>query len=321
MMKFFRLLMCMVCAVSALGSAPSAKADENEGGQSVSHVAKEETLPTTPKWSTSITSAYFDLSGSRAANNNLYSFGDYTVFTEDLKLQFTIAPGWNLMVLGQYVNNSVVVNVGSVSIPFQTSGLGDTWIEGVHPLVAQGPFLVVADAGVSLPTGSISEQNPLAPAIHDAPFIQLGSGTFDGVFGLTSLYRNSLVTLGNRLSSTLRTGNNDEGYHLGNVYKVDGWMDVPLKYGFTPRLTGFYRLKGGMTGWDPTLPRQPLTEYYYHNQADWDVAAALRYAHSLWNNLSIIAEADLPFYQGMSNYDNVGIKTNLYGTVSLNGQF
>jgi hypothetical protein len=157
--------------------------------------------------------------------------------------------------------------------------------------------------------------------LHDAYFLQLGSGTFDGIAGLTSIYRNSVITAGNRLFADIRTGDNSNGYHFGNLYKVDGWLDLPLKYGFTPRIVGFYRLRGAITGWDPTLPRQPLTEYYYHNQSDWDVAAAIHFEHPIWNRVSFVAEADLPFYTGMSNYDNITLRTSYYGTLALTGTF
>jgi hypothetical protein len=315
-------IICVASAIlgSLLITQATAQADESKTGTSVTQLDTSATLPAPPQWKATVSSSYFNLQGSKAANNDLYSFGDYTVAAQDMKLQYTIAPGWTVSVLAQYLTDSVVVNVGAASLPFKTTGLGDTWLQVAHPILIQGPFLISADAGVSLPTGSINEENPYGP-MHDAYFIQLGSGTFDGLFGLTSMYRNSFFNVGDRLFTQVRTGDNANGYHLGNLYKAEGWLDVPLKYGFTPRVVGYYRVRAGITGWDYTLPRQPLTEYYYHNQNDWNVAAALRYEHPLWNRLSILAEADLPFYQGMSNSDNVAVRVNYYGTVSLNGQF
>jgi hypothetical protein len=329
MKKLTKLAPCGILASltaisGALLTAPSARADDSSGaanGQSVAHVESSDTAPSIPRLDVSVSGAYFDLQGSRSANNNLYSFGNYTLSAEDIKLQYTVAPGWSIMLLAQYLSYDVTINIGPASIPFTPSGLGDTLLEAVHPLLVSSHFFIVADAGVSVPTGSINEANPVVPQLHDAYFLQLGSGTFDGVFGVTSLYHDSLITVGNRLFAEERNGDNSNGYHLGNLYKADGWLDVPLKYGFTPRITGYYRLRGAITGWDPTLPPQPLTEYYYHHQSDWDVAAAIRYQHAVWNKVSVVAEADLPFYQGMSNSDNIALRMNYYGTLSLTGQF
>ena len=282
----------------------------------------EVTTPTgrAPSWKITGNSYFYDFNGTRPANDNLYSFGKSDLFLQLLSLEHQIGD-WTLMVVGQYLNNFVETNLMGMTFKDTTRGIGDTTLMAVRPLLASGPLMMLGDVGVSLPTGSINQVNANNPSLHYAYNMQLGSGTVDGSVGLTALLNTSPVNLGTRISTTVRTGQNANGYRLGNLHKLDGWAEIPVTRSLTPRLSGYYKFKNAIQGQDYTLARSALTEFYYSPQVDWNVSAALRFQQPLVGTTALSAEAGLPLIQGMRNVDNVVVSTNYYASLSLTGGF
>ena len=167
--------------------------------------------------------------------------------------------------------------------------------------------------------------SPIKFNIHYPYNMQLGSGTYDGLFGVTALDFGSIGSLnyqaGSRISMAARVGANEDGYRLGNTYRADAWYDLPLKYGFIPRLVGYYRLRSPNVGNDHTIPRNAGIEYYYHNQIDWNIMAGLKYQIPVWKTIMFNAEMGMPLVQGLTNSDNCIVKTNFYGSAGVSGQF
>jgi len=304
------------------GFAP-ALADESSAEFGGSSVATEESA--TPqagaKWKASATSYYYSFEGTKAAQGNLYSFGATTMAMQLLTLQYQINPSWTVLVMGNHTQQYVETNMFGMTFRDKTVGFGDVLVDVVHPLYLGSSFLLFGDIGVSLPTGSISKKNASNPALNYAYNMQLGSGTFDAQAGLTGMHLNSLFQTGAHLSTYQRTGKNENGYRLGNLYKADAWFDVPVGWGFTPRVVGYYKVKSAIRGQDKTLGRTELTEYYHHDQRNWDVSAALKFEKAVFSRLTLVAEAGKPIYQDSLNSDQVVVSTNYYGTVGLSGTF
>ena len=192
--------------------------------------------------------------------------------------------------------------------------------------------MLVGDVGVSLPTGSTSESPGGALSDrHYAYNMQLGSGTVDAQAGMTALSFQGPVQLGSHLAATLRNGKNSNGYRLGNMYRADVWADYNAGAGFTPRLVGYYKHKDAVQGEDlkyfpekvsaaEQLNGNGPNEFYYHNQINWDLSAALKYTLPL-GSVSFAAEAGIPVFQGSQNYDEVVVNTDYYANLSVSGQF
>jgi hypothetical protein len=203
----------------------------------------------------------------------------------------------------------------------KTVGFGDVLVDAIRPLYLGSSLMLFVDIGVSVPTGSISKKNASNPALNYAYNMQLGSGTFDAQAGLTALHLNSFFQTGAHFSTYQRTGRNEYGYRLGALYKADAWFDVPVGLGFTPRAVGYYKVKTAINGQDKTLGRTELTEYYHHDQRNWDVSLALKFEKALLPRLTVVAEAGRPIYQDSRNSDQVVVSTNYYGTVGVSGTF
>ena len=98
-------------------------------------------------------------------------------------------------------------------------------------------------------------------------------------------------------------------------------MDIPTRFRLTPRLVGYYKVKQAIKGMDPTLGRNIYTEFYHHDQQNWDLSAAIKFEQKLFARTSLTAEAGRPLAQGAKNSDQVIVSTNYYGNLCVSGSF
>lgn len=112
-----------------------------------------------------------------------------------------------------------------------TSGIGDTVVSAMYGLSQPGSaHRWHATLGVSLPTGSTDEEDRVLTPMNTQPEIrvpypmQLGSGTYDLVSGLTYAAHAAEWGWGTQLGAVNRLGDNDENYTFGNKYHLQGWL-------------------------------------------------------------------------------------------------
>jgi hypothetical protein len=125
--------------------------------------------------------------------------------------------------------------------------------------------------GVSFPTGSITEKDATPAGSMRLPYpMQLGSGTFDLLPGLTYTGKTEGLSWGAQVLGTLRTGRNDEDWRLGHAWQLDGWLARPWLDWLSSSLRLHWRQWGDVQGADPVLnPRMVPT-------ADPDLRAGRR---------------------------------------------
>ncbi len=114
----------------------------------------------------------------------------------------------------------------------QSTGMGDTQLTGLLVLADGHRQKIHANLGISLPTGSITQQGvtPMsAPNRTRLPYpMQLGSGTVDLLPGITYLAQSDNWSGGGQVRATLRTGTNSASYRLGNQLMATGWLSRKL---------------------------------------------------------------------------------------------
>ena len=187
-------------------------ADSSLSVKGESSVAAETAAPAPKRWKASASSYYYAFEGTRAAHDDLYNFGKASLAMQMVSVSWDVAPGWTILGLGEYMDNYVETNmpipgVGNVLFKDRTLGWGDTLLDVVHPLYLGSSFLVFGDAGVSLPTGSISKKNPSSPIGGNYAYnMQLGSGTYDLELGALGLYLHKYFQAGTHLSTYQRLG-------------------------------------------------------------------------------------------------------------------
>ena len=107
-----------------------------------------------------------------------------------------------------------------------SEGIGDIKTTALYTIFDKDKQRVHLNLGVSFPTGSINERDD-TPAGEDQilPYpMQIGSGTFDLLPGITYLGQSGKGSWGAQALTTLRLGKNDNGYRLGNQYQLSGWI-------------------------------------------------------------------------------------------------
>lgn len=131
----------------------------------------------------------------------------------------------------------------------ESSGLGDVRLAGLYSLVNEPQTKAHASLGVSIPTGSTTESDTIlgpGAAVIDSrlPFpMQLGSGTYDLIPGVTWTRFEEGHSMGAQLMHTVRLGENDEGYTLGDITMASLWgalrhgerWSTSLRLGYTHR--------------------------------------------------------------------------------------
>jgi len=119
---------------------------------------------------------------------------------------------------------------------FQTSssGIGDVKVSALVGLHESGLHKWHLNLGLSLPTGSISETGRILTPMGGTPVVrlpygmQLGSGTYDLLPGITYQGGAGDLRWGAQMSGVIRLGSNDAGYSLGDELRATAWMSRQL---------------------------------------------------------------------------------------------
>jgi len=147
-------------------------------------------------------------------------------------------------------------------------GIGDLEVMGMITIFGDilkgGPRLLL-NVGLSFPTGSINvkdhkDGNPGQPSVLLEYFMQMGSGTFDPMPGLTFLDDSGRLSWGAQTLETVRLGRNGHGYRLGNEYRLSAWTSYGVTDWFAPSLRLDGRWWGDITGKDTGLNTNPTPE-------------------------------------------------------------
>ncbi len=168
-----------------------------------------------------------------------------------------------IMVMLPYLNNSMQMISGNLEKSFmRTQGIGDIGVTLAYKLLEKESHTVNLQFGVTLPTGSIDEKNqmPLMGKIKSPYNMQLGTGTYNTIPGISYIYNKGKLNLGSFGQITLRNGKNDSGYRFGNRYEISLWTSYALLDWLAPtlRVTSLKwdNISGADSSLDPTMDPQ-----------------------------------------------------------------
>ena len=160
------------------------------------------------------------------------------------------------MVMLNYLDNEMdMVNRMGVASSMDTSGVGDTQVGAMYNMKNGW----VGALSLSIPTGATDEEveNMMVPGTNrPAPYgMQLGSGTYDLIPSITYTAVQDSWTYGGQAEYTLRTGENDEEYTLGNKLEISAWGKYALNkiVSIGGRLD--YLNAGEIDGENPNIPK------------------------------------------------------------------
>jgi hypothetical protein len=146
-----------------------------------------------------------------------------------------------LMAMLPYLDKSMD-HRNRMGVKFTTgsNGIGDTRLSGTYKAKTWNSSELLINMGISLPTGSTDEEDttPLGKVRLPYP-MQLGSGTWDLIPGVTFLGQNAGWSWGGQSMATLRMNRNN-GYRHGHRIEATGWGTKKLSswWSLSARLKG-----------------------------------------------------------------------------------
>jgi len=143
-----------------------------------------------------------------------------------------------------------------VKFTTKTDGIGDVKLSSLYRLKQWEHHELNLNAGISFPTGSIDEKDdtPAGANLHLPYPMQLGSGTYDLMPGLTYIGHDDDLAWGAQGVAVVRLGDNDNDYTLGDRFHLSSWLSKD----WTPAFSSSVRLNaewwGNIDGTDKKLP-------------------------------------------------------------------
>ncbi len=192
----------------------------------------------------------------------------------------------------------------------ESEGWSDTKITGLYRLYQNGHQHVHLNLGLSLPTGSVTERGTVLTPMNTQsnvrlPYaMQLGTGTFDLLPGLTYTGRAGDLSWGAQYSAEIRLQDeNDEGYAWGDKHTVTGW----LAYEWAPWISTSARLdamtQGKINGIDPNISGPVQTanpEFYGGERVDAYLGVNLVGQSGIVRGHRLALEVGAPIYQNLN---------------------
>ena len=122
-----------------------------------------------------------------------------------------------------------------------TEGIGDVKLASIYDLWSSGVQQVLLNLAVSLPTGSIDEENAAGNRL--AYPMQLGSGSYGLIPAVTYTGLSSGWGWGAQAKATVPLHKNKHDYRHGNRYDLQGWLlrDLGSSVAASLRLNGWHR--------------------------------------------------------------------------------
>ncbi len=191
----------------------------------------------------------------------------------------------------------------------RSSGMGDVKINGLFGVYDDGKHRVHINAGLSLPTGSIDEKDRVLTPLNTRPELrlpypmQLGSGTYDLLPGVTYKGRDGDVGWGGQYMATLRTGENDEDYTLGDIHQLTGWASYSWTPGASASLRLTYRGTDEIDGQDPKIVAPVQTanpDFQGGDRIDLGIGVNFSAQEGDWRGLRFNAELGIPLEQDLN---------------------
>lgn len=136
-----------------------------------------------------------------------------------------------------------------------SSGLADTELGALYKVFDRRRQRLHLNASVSVPTGSVTADDPTMVEEHRRlPYpMQLGSGTWDLLPGVTYLGQSDRLGWGAQMVGTFRLGTNSEGYRLGHGVRGTTWGLLRGHDWVAPAVRAEVEHRGDVSGTDPRL--------------------------------------------------------------------
>jgi hypothetical protein len=249
---------------------------------------------------------------------------DMTMDMHMFMVMYGVTDRITVMGMVNYLDNkmNMLMDMGTGAMPqpaMRTSGIGDTELRGMFKI---NKYLV-GSLGISIPTGDINQDTEMMGMKFRAPYdMQLGSGTVDLKPALTysALSGDAKWNWGGQAMYTYHTGDNDNHYSLGDVIKVNTWLQRafgPASSWLRLSFTNTQRINGEDPEIHKSLIGAPSPDAdpnnYGGSRLDGYIGASLTKGA-----FSIGVEAGIPLYQYLYGLQ---MKNEWYLTAGIQAMF
>jgi len=179
-----------------------------------------------------------------------------------LELMYAPTDRLTLMAMLPYKEMSMKhLMTNSMRFSQSADGIGDLEVMALYTILGdihKGGHRLLLNAGVSFPTGSINVKDhaggdPNRPLVLLEYPMQLGSGTYDLMPGVTYLGDAGPWSWGAQTVETVRLCRNDHGYRFGDQYRVSAWAAYGVTDWFAPSVRLDGRWWEDVAGADPGI--------------------------------------------------------------------
>ena len=226
-----------------------------------------------------------------------------------------------LMVMGNYISNSMDLRTRmGVDFTTESDGLGDITVLSLIKIMNSNRQSLHANVGISIPTGDIDQRDD-TPMMNNAQLaypMQLGSGTWDPIMGLTYLGQSDKLSWGAQSKYKFRLGDNSEDYTFGNRFDIVGWGAIKVSdyFSFSTSLSYYDTQK--IDGVDADLNPMMMTLFNTANsgrsQLDVGIGTNFFVPKESLKNLRIGAELKIPAYQ---NVNGIQMENTIMATFGI----
>lgn len=183
----------------------------------------------------------------------------------------------------------------------RSKGFGDLKLSALWNLINNDNSSLHAHVGMGIPTGSIQKKDDNAMGVRARmPYaMQLGSGTYDPILGLTYVAQMNKWSFGLQNLNTFRLGENNEGYQLGNEYNLSTWAGFNLNHAVSLSLRVDAKAWEDIDGEDDELNvmMAPTARTDLCGGQRIDGLLGLNYLHSSGHRLAL--ELGMPIHQDL----------------------
>jgi hypothetical protein len=174
-----------------------------------------------------------------------------------LMAMYGISDKLSLMLMANYLAKDMDMQArDGTESSMDSSGVGDTVLGIMYRVSPQW----MASLGLSVPTGSIDEKTDMVMSatmtmqdVQQPYAMQLGSGTYDLIPSVTYQQDSGHWNWGGQASLTLRNGENDNDYTLGNRRELTAWLKRKLNASTTLSGRLAWSRWGNIDGADPGI--------------------------------------------------------------------
>jgi hypothetical protein len=236
----------------------------------------------------------------------------HTKMTTDMhmgELMYAPSDSLTLMAMIPYESMSMGhLNRAGVRYTTVAAGFSDLMLMGLYTFIGdarKGGNRVLLNAGMSFPTGSIDTRYN-TPTRQNQKLeypMQLGSGTFDLIPGITYLGETSDWAWGVQTIGTLHLGRNKNHYSFGNEFRVNSWGVYKVNDWLAPSLRIDGHDWGNVHGADPEVNPTSNSAYDPNRQkgkrVDLFIGVNLYVPKGKFKENRLTLEAGWPIYQSL----------------------